>query len=241
MTAFTGPETGASWTARRGLLAAALPAAALIVAADFAALDASSAVALSIFAVVVAVSHARLARFHPPDRFGAANAVTLLRAAGAASICSVALAGRTDPTGSLAWSLAAGAVLLLALDGVDGWLARRAGLDSPFGARFDMEIDALTGLALALLAWQLGKAGPWVLGLGLMRYAFLLLVWIVPAYAASLPPSLRRKAVCVVQLGVLALLIAPPVLPPVSSGLAAAALCLLAWSFACDLRWLARR
>ena len=32
----------------------------------------------------------------------------------------------------------------LSLDGVDGWLARREGLVSAFGARFDMEVDALS-------------------------------------------------------------------------------------------------
>lgn len=241
MTDFTRPEINLPWTARHGLFAAALPASASIVLADLAGLDASSLAALSIFAVVVAVCHLRLEGFHPPDRFGAANTVTLFRAAGAAAICSVALAGHTDPAGSLAWSLAAAAAVLLALDGVDGWLARGANLESRFGARFDMEVDAFTGLALALLAWQLGKTGPWVLGLGLMRYGFLLIGWVAPAYAAPLPSSFRRKAVCVVQLGVLALLIAPPVVPPFSSGLAAGALCLLALSFARDLRWLARR
>ena len=39
--------------------------------------------------------------------------------------------------------------LLLALDGLDGWAARRQGLVSAFGARFDMEVDALLILALA--------------------------------------------------------------------------------------------
>ena len=43
---------------------------------------------------------------------------------------------------------------MTALDGVDGWLARRSGIASAFGARFDMEIDALLILVLAVLAWR---------------------------------------------------------------------------------------
>jgi multidrug efflux pump subunit AcrA (membrane-fusion protein) len=38
------------------------------------------------------------------------------------------------------------------LDGVDGWLARRHEIASRFGARFDMEVDALLILALSVLA-----------------------------------------------------------------------------------------
>jgi phosphatidylglycerophosphate synthase len=40
---------------------------------------------------------------------------------------------------------------LLALDGLDGWLARRFGLASAYGARFDMEVDGFLILVLALL------------------------------------------------------------------------------------------
>ena len=37
---------------------------------------------------------------------------------------------------------------------------------SAFGARFDMETDALLLLVLAALAWQFDKAGAWVLASG---------------------------------------------------------------------------
>ena len=36
----------------------------------------------------------------------------------------------------------AGAAAVVALDGVDGWIARRIGRTTVFGARFDMEVDA---------------------------------------------------------------------------------------------------
>ena len=75
-------------------------------------------------------------------------------------------------TTALAWAATALAILTSALDGVDGWLARRSTLASAFGARFDMETDALLIMVLSALAWRWDRAGAWVLACGLMRYAF---------------------------------------------------------------------
>jgi phosphatidylglycerophosphate synthase len=111
---------------------------------------------------------------------------------------------------------------------------------SAFGARFDMEVDALLILALSGLAAGLGKAGAWVIGLGVLRYGFVLAGWLAPRLAQPLPPSRRRQAVCVLQVVVLGLMLAPPVMPPVSVALAAAAFAALAWSFAADVAWLLR-
>ena len=234
------PEpTGAG--ARRGLRAAASLLALAITALGLAsgAPACRLLLALALFLLVAGLAHGALGPGLPRDRFGPANGVTLARGAGAAILAAFALAG--PPGAAPGWGLALASAGLLVLDGVDGWLARRTGLVSAFGARFDLEVDALTGLVLAALAFGLGKAGAWVLAIGLMRYAFVALGYLRPAFAAPLPPSLRRKAVCVAQLGLLTLLLAPPVVPPVSGLLAGAALALLAWSFARDLAWLARR
>jgi hypothetical protein len=104
-----------------------------------------------------------------------------------------------------------------------------------------MEVDALLILALAVLVAGLGKAGPWVLGIGLMRYGFVLAGWLVPALARRLPPSRRRSAVCALEIAVLALLLLPSVDPPLSQWLAAGALTTLAASFATDIAWLLGR
>ena len=86
----------------------------------------------------------------------------------------------------------------LSLDAVDGWLARRLGLASRFGARFDLEIDALLLLILALLVWQADRVGAWVLVIGLLRYAFVAAgLARGPGCATPLPPSRRRQTVCV--------------------------------------------
>jgi phosphatidylglycerophosphate synthase len=132
------------------------------------------------------------------------------------------------------------ALVALVLDGVDGWASRRTGLVSPFGARFDMEVDALLVLILSASACLHGKAGGWVLLIGAMRYLFVAAGLAKPALRRPLPPSLRRQAVCVLQVATLAILLLPEVVSPVSTALAAAALVALTWSFAIDVHWLLR-
>ncbi|MFH7468205.1 CDP-alcohol phosphatidyltransferase family protein, partial [Pseudomonas syringae group genomosp. 7] len=77
--------------------------------------------------------------------------------------------------------------------GVDGWLARRSGLVSRFGARFDMEVDAALALILSLHLLAGTAVGAEALVLGLARYAFVAagLAW--PWLSADLPPTDRRK------------------------------------------------
>lgn len=223
-------------TARRHLLAAglllALPLAVLLGLLPLG--QPARLAGLGLFLLVVAIARTRIEAHHPIGRLGTANGVTLLRAAGASLLAAIALA--PEPMSS--WALVAATALLLGLDGLDGALARRQRLASGFGARFDMEVDALTILALSGLAFGLGKAGPWILAIGLMRYGFVLAGWLWPALARPLPPSRRRKAICVLQFILLTLLLAPPVVPSLSTALAAIGLAALTTSFAIDLAWL---
>ena len=130
--------------------------------------------------------------------------------------------------------MAALAALALASDGVDGWLARRRGLASNFGARFDMETDALLVLALALLVAATGQAGSFVLLSGALRYLFVAAGRVVPALAVPLPPSRRRKVVCVAQTALLIAALPPAVPPEAGQILCATGLGLLIYSFAVD-------
>ncbi len=170
--------------------------------------------------------------------FGAANGVTLVR--GALTVLLAALIGEGGGQ-ALGWTIVAAAVIAVALDGVDGWLARSRNEASAFGARFDMETDALLILVLAALVWQLDRAGIWILAAGLLRYAFVLASYPLPWMERTLPPSRRRQAVCVLQIVSLIGALVPGVLPPWSTGVAAAGLVLLVGSFAIDVVWLARR
>jgi phosphatidylglycerophosphate synthase len=176
-----------------------------------------------------------------PDRarFGLANQVTLLRAGLVCLAGGALLASGQAP--DVSWSLAGLIAVALGLDAVDGWLARRLGLVSAFGARFDVEIDALLLLILALLVWQTGRVDAWVLAIGLLRYAFVLAGRIRPWLRAPLPPSRRRKAICVQQGVTLLICLLPPTTATLAGAAAALALATLVLSFALDIHWLARR
>jgi phosphatidylglycerophosphate synthase len=193
--------------------------------------------ALALFAGIAAAALAGLRHHAPRRRFGIANAVTAARAAAAALLCGIwaeAATGRLALDPAARWTVVAVAALALASDGIDGWLARRNRLASLFGARFDMETDALLVLALALLVFASGQAGAFVLLSGALRYLFLAAGRLVPALRAPLPPSRRRQAICAVQVACLVIALAPPVPPEVGQALAAFALGLLAYSFAVD-------
>ena len=173
----------------------------------------------------------------PRERLGPANAVTLLRAVLVAWCAGhLALTGGPPP-----WTCLAAGAAALALDGVDGAVARRTGWESPGGARFDMQLDAFFTLALSALVWRFDRAGAWVLASGLMYYAFVAAARAAPWLAAPLPPRRRRKVVCALQVGSLVLALAPPLPRPAAAALAAAGLAALTASFAIDIAWLARR
>jgi phosphatidylglycerophosphate synthase len=120
--------------------------------------------------------------------------------------------GRAAGTG-LRWLVVLVASIALCLDWVDGYLARRLGTATGFGARFDMETDAVMILALAALAWTFGQAGPWVLASGLLRYIFVISGRLWPVLTLPLPPRKRRQSLCVAQAIALILALAPPVTP----------------------------
>ena len=179
---------------------------------------------------------AGLDRAYPHPSFGACNAVTHLRLALVALLCVALLPGGTAGEGR--WPVVAIAALALALDGIDGWLARRSGLVSRFGARFDVEIDCALALALASIAWLSGAAGVWVMALGLAHYAFWAAAAFWPWLSGPLPERLSRKAVGVLQIGTLLALATPAVMPPLSTALALVAVAAVGWSFAVDIRHL---
>jgi phosphatidylglycerophosphate synthase len=203
------------------------------------------AVALALYGVAAGILIQRIGAFHPHAVFGLANVVTLVRLV---AVCTLAgllaapqLVTEAEAGAEAAWGLFALALAILAMDGLDGWIARRRGLASRFGARFDMEVDALFAAVLAGLVLLHGTVGAWVIGLGALRYAFLAAQAASVRLRAPLPASHRRKAVCVVQLGVLSLLLTPPFDGGAAQALAALALAALCWSFAVDIRWLLRR
>ena len=120
--------------------------------------------ALTTFIAMMLVALAGVGGASPFDRLGPANLDHGRRA-----VITALIAGAIDqaPTRALAWTLV-----------VDRhrwrrcWTASTAGprgatgMSSPFGARFDMEVDAFLILVLAALAWRFDKAGAVGAGVG---------------------------------------------------------------------------
>ena len=196
--------------------------------------------AVTVFLLGAILLWVKLPDHYPHSRFGACNAVTLFRAGMGATLLTPLLLAGSGAADVNGWAVVTVAVLALSLDGVDGWLARRSGLASSYGARFDMEVDAALALLLALLALANGVAGPWVLLLGLMRYVFVAASWVLGWLAAPLPDKFGRKVVCVIQIAALIALQAPILDGDLAFAIALGASVALIWSFGRDILWLWR-
>ena len=193
--------------------------------------------AVATFLACMAIAIVRIPSFHPFTTLGPANLVTTGRTALIAFVAALAV---ETPTSAIGVVVVVVASVAAGLDGWDGWLARRSGMSSSFGSRFDMEVDALLILILGLLVWRHDKAGSWVLLSGALRYAFVLAGLAIPWFTRDLPPSLRRKTVCVIQIVGLIVAVAPVIPRPFSDLAAGGTLLLLVWSFAVDVAWLWR-
>ena len=170
-------------------------------------------------------------------RLGPASWVTLARATLAVGVAALAADSfARDTPVALLVTLAA---VALALDAVDGWVARRTGTASALGARFDGEVDAF--LILALSVYVAPAYGAWVLAIGAARYLFLAGEWLLPWMRAPLPPRRWRKVVAAAQ-GIVLTVAAADLLPRgLTQILLAAALAALAVSVGECTWWLWRR
>jgi phosphatidylglycerophosphate synthase len=193
-------------------------------------------VSLGLFAALAALIWR--ARHSIPSRFGWPNRITLLRATLTAWLGVWVVDPGLFVDGS--WTLVVASVGILLLDGLDGYLARRLDQSSRFGARFDMEVDAALILLLCVLILQSGRAGPWVLLIGLMRYAFVAAMLVLPWLERPLPERLRRKVICVWQVASLIVAFIPGLPGWFIVSALLAALILLIHSFALDTLWLYR-
>jgi phosphatidylglycerophosphate synthase len=163
-------------------------------------------------------------------RLGPANAVTYGRSLLVAGVTGLAVSGGPAAV------IVVLTVVALALDGVDGTVARRTASASAVGARFDMEVDAFLLLALCVVLAR--SVGPWVLVIGLMRYAFAAAGVLLPWLTAPLPPRFSRKVVAAAQ-GVVLVTAVSGLLPSSATVVAlSGALVALCWSFGRDVVWL---
>jgi phosphatidylglycerophosphate synthase len=169
------------------------------------------------------------------DPLGPADWVTLARATLTVGVAAlVAYAFSWPVPVALLVSLAA---VALALDAVDGWVARRT-RTTQAGARFDAEVDAFLILVLSVYVAHGGNA--WVLAIGTARYVFLMAGWRLSWMRDPLPARYWRKVVAATQ-GVVLTVAATAVLSPALTRVTLlVALALLAESFGRDVWWLWR-
>lgn len=174
-----------------------------------------------------------LARTHAPA-LNPANAVTLVRAVIVCAVAALVVDGFFRPTHTCL--LVALAAVALALDAVDGRVARCTGTCTALGARFDMEVDAF---AILVLSVQVSRTfGPWVLSAGLARYLYVVagLRW---RWLLATPPSRPWcKTVAAIQGITLTVAIADLLPRPVMAAALVIALLLLAESFGRQALWL---
>jgi phosphatidylglycerophosphate synthase len=174
-----------------------------------------------------------LARYRP-QRLGPADWVTLARATLAVVVAALVADSFVEP--AQVTMLVTLSAVALALDAVDGWVARRSETASKLGARFDGEVDAF--LILVLSVYVARSTGAWVLAIGAARYAFFAAGWFLPWLRESLPPRFWRKVVAATQ-GIVLTIAAAEVLPPALTQAAlVGALALLGESFGRDVWWL---
>ncbi|MGZ4181665.1 MAG: CDP-alcohol phosphatidyltransferase family protein [Solirubrobacteraceae bacterium] len=170
------------------------------------------------------------------DRLTVADWVTLARATVAFGVAALVADSFGQPVPVT--TLVPLAALALALDAVDGSVARRTRTTAKLGAQFDGEVDAF--LILVLSVYVARSAGAWVLAIGTARYAFLAAGWPLRWMRAPLPPRFWRKVVAATQ-GIVLTVAAAGVLPPaLSTATLVVALVLLSESFGRDVLWLWR-
>lgn len=188
------------------------------------------------YLIVSSLLLARGLRRRGSTRFGAANAVTATRSLLVGIATGLVVTSLTDTVSPVL--LVTIVATALALDGVDGYVARRTGSVSELGARFDMEVDAF--LLLVLSVYDARFVGGWVCAIGLMRYVFVAAAWALPFLGRPLPYRYWRKVVAA-ACGVVLAVVASEVLPPAVAFLATVgALLLLVESFGRDVVWLIR-
>jgi phosphatidylglycerophosphate synthase len=168
---------------------------------------------------------------------GPADLVTLARSVlvgGVAALVADRFATGMTPVATLVVL----AAVALALDGVDGQVARRTRTVSALGARFDMEVDSF--LVLVLSVQVAVSVSPWALAIGAMRYAYVAAGWALPWLRGALPT--RWSAKCVAACTGIALVVAAAELLPRTPAavLVLGTLGALSWSFGQSVAWLWR-
>ena len=213
----------------------ALPLLVLITAVAIAGLLSSGLAGAVACALVAVIGAARsLLRRDPWTR---ADDLTTVRLGLIVIVTALLLA---DEGPGFSWTAVALGGTALAMDGLDGKIARRTG-STRAGASYDETVDALFILILSVALVDLWW--PWCLIPGLMYYVFHLVAALRPAWRQRLPASLCRRVIAAAQ-GTLLLAAGTPIavaVPPFGGICVAAAVVSVLYSFGRDIVWLEAR
>jgi phosphatidylglycerophosphate synthase len=185
------------------------------------------ATAFGVASLLVLVFNHR-GRWTPAGSFGPANAVTAVRLSMIGCLCAMGLRG-VGPASALL------VLLIFALDGLDGWLAKRGGHAAAFGANFDMECDALLVLVCSLVLYLNRRLGAFILLPGFLRYLYAIAIACFPRGALEAPASrVGRYAFSVLAVSMIVSLWP---IEPLHRPLALVATLLIVFSFAKGFLW----
>jgi phosphatidylglycerophosphate synthase len=124
---------------------------------------------------------------------------------------------------------------IFALDGLDGWLAKRGGHAAAFGACFDMECDALLVLVCTMLLYFQQRLGAFILLPGFLRYLYAIAIAYLPETGLGPPPS--RIGRYVFSLFAVSMIVSLWPVEPIHRPLSMLATLLMVYSFGRALVW----
>ncbi|HDY88965.1 MAG TPA: CDP-alcohol phosphatidyltransferase family protein [bacterium] len=117
------------------------------------------------------ISNIRFLKSYHPFA-GHANRLTFFR------LCCILLTGFFY-SGLTDTAIAVLALIIIIMDGLDGYLARKFGSVSEWGAYFDMETDAFFVCMMSSIIYLKGYIGAWILLTGYSRYIYVVLLFLL--------------------------------------------------------------
>lgn len=124
-------------------------------------------IALASFTLLLYIHSSFLATFSPWG--GVANLITLFRFLMVLALPVLDVIFGNMPV------LVAG-IVIVALDGVDGFAARKTNTVTKFGSHLDMETDALYIFTLTFMHWLNDITGFWLVLAGIIKYLYILII-----------------------------------------------------------------
>lgn len=130
-------------------------------------------------------------------------------------------------------------ILILVADGLDGYYARKHNTVSEFGDFFDKETDAFFVMAFCIILIEQQLLGIWVIFPAVLRYAFVLILYLFRIEHIELSKSFRRRFVGMWFMGtIMGCFVFPEVLYTATMVFASA---MLAYSFMKDFYLMLRQ